>query len=69
MPSEFQFIERLRRRFNKPGKRVIMGIGDDAAVISNWNGRTPAYSGIKLWRYLFPILPQWEQNLYGQQFP
>lgn len=34
MPSEFQFIEHLRRRFNKPGKRVVTGIGDDAAIIS-----------------------------------
>lgn len=34
MPSEFQFIEHLRRRFNKLGKRIVTGIGDDAAVIS-----------------------------------
>ena len=34
MTSEFQFIEQLRRRFNNPGKRIITGIGDDAAVIS-----------------------------------
>jgi thiamine-monophosphate kinase len=34
MPSEFQFIEYLRGRFNKPDKRIVTGIGDDAAVIS-----------------------------------
>jgi thiamine-monophosphate kinase len=31
--GEFELIERLARSLNKPGKNVIVGIGDDAAVI------------------------------------
>jgi thiamine-monophosphate kinase len=31
--GEFELIERLARSLNKPGKDVIVGIGDDAAVI------------------------------------
>ncbi len=34
MTSEFEFIEYLRRVSAKGGKRIITGIGDDAAVIS-----------------------------------
>jgi thiamine-monophosphate kinase len=34
MTSEFQFIDGLRHKFGKPGKRIVAGIGDDAAVIS-----------------------------------
>ena len=32
--SEFEFIEHLRRKFGRKDKRIITGIGDDAAVIS-----------------------------------
>lgn len=31
--GEFELIERLARSLNKPGAKVIVGIGDDAAVI------------------------------------
>lgn len=31
--GEFELIERLARSLNKPGKNVVVGIGDDAAVI------------------------------------
>lgn len=34
MPSEFEFIDKLRRKFGKPDKRITLGIGDDAAIIS-----------------------------------
>jgi thiamine-monophosphate kinase len=34
MTSEFEFIEYLRRRSAKNGKRIVTGIGDDAAVVS-----------------------------------
>jgi len=39
MTSEFEFIEYLRRRSAKNGKRIITGIGDDAAVISQSSRR------------------------------
>jgi thiamine-monophosphate kinase len=33
MASEFEFLEELRRKFNRPDKRIVTGIGDDGAVI------------------------------------
>ncbi len=34
MTSEFEFINKLRRKFARTGKRVLTGIGDDAAVVA-----------------------------------
>lgn len=34
MTSEFEFIHSLRQKFGKPGRRIVTGIGDDAAVIA-----------------------------------
>src|ERR1041384_4296187 len=34
MTSEFEFIDQLRRQFARSGKRILTGIGDDAAVIA-----------------------------------
>jgi thiamine-monophosphate kinase len=33
MASEFEFLEELRRKFSRPDKRIVTGIGDDGAVI------------------------------------
>jgi thiamine-monophosphate kinase len=39
MTSEFEFIDKLRRKFARTGKRVLTGIGDDAAVIAQSSRR------------------------------
>ncbi len=39
MTSEFEFIDQLRRKFARTGKRVLTGIGDDAAVIAQSSRR------------------------------
>jgi thiamine-monophosphate kinase len=39
MASEFEFLELLRRKFGKPNKRIVAGIGDDAAILSQTAGK------------------------------